>query len=223
MEDTLIMNKVVPNDNKQKANKDKTLENFSSGTTSDNYDEEVAELVKGLNEKKNINVSAKDITTIMADMAVLCDTVKKQTALLENVTTCMTELKCSIDDMSCYYKTNNDYVEKVLGQLTVQDRRCIEILETVNDSMIKVSKLEGVQASIANATAKLKLNVQDAKNKTNDLANNVSEVKDNVRKVAKETELNKKETDSLRDRFERKTQDIESKLSILDKIKGLFK
>lgn len=227
MNDTLIMNKAELEDAKKKTDINKSDKkeastipaNFETTT----YDEEVAELFKSVSESKKITVSSKDIIDIMTNVALLNDTVKKQTALLEDVTSSVVELRGSIDDMSSYYKTNNDYVEKVLHQLSIQDRRCIEILETVNNSAIKVSKLEGVQASIAKATDRLKLGVQDAKSSTNELSKDVNEVKDKLHKVTKDTESNRKDTENLRNSFERKTAEIDTKLSFLDRLKGLFK
>lgn len=226
MDDTLIMKKADIEDTKKQNNLNNPAKDTSTMVTTfntDTYDEEVAEFVKGLNENKKISVSVKDITDIMTNVALLSDTVKRQSALLEDVTSSVIELKGSLDDMSSYYKTNNDYVEKVLHQLSIQDRRCIEILETVNNSAIKVSKLEGVQASIAKATDRLKLGMQDAKTSTSELSKDVNEVKDKLHKVTKDTESNRKDTENLRNSFERKTDEIETKLSILDKLKALFR
>lgn len=175
---------------------------------------------------QEINVKASDESITQANLkemfnnqCVLLDIVRVQTNLIKNLLQSVCELSEEVNAINSNYKISNEYLEKAIQNINIQNGRCSDMLSTLTDNTLVLNKLSSKQNSLENNQERVVKALGKSRETIGVVAEDLSKVQDKVEALSVRYQDSKRDIETL----QTENQDIKAKLSLLDRIKNLMK
>lgn len=182
----------------------------------DSMEEAVQEInVKDSDESLN----QANLKEIFNNQCVLLDVVRVQTNLIKNLLQSVCELSDEVNVLNSNYKISNDYLEKAIQNINIQNGRCSDMLSTLTDNTLVLNKLSAKQVTLENNQERVVKALGKSRESIGVVAEDLSKVQDKVETLSVRFQDSKRDLETL----QVENQDIKAKLSILDRIKNLIK